>query len=227
MKKYRYIKECCFRCGREYYNNIYTNNALCKECRKTPTEKREKGKRIKIKKRSNKDIEQHRFEYLKLQTEHLVRELIEDGLKTDNVVYGIVLDYRNLGIISDETRNIVFERDQYRCRICGSKKNLEIHHRIKRRNGGDHTPDNLILLCQICHRYIDTCDYDYAVNRCIENVIKNNSSLCTNDINPELSLSMMESAFPRLMDKYRDDMVICALLDEIMDDLEKLANDYV
>ena len=200
---------------------------MCKECRKTPAKKKVKGKRIKIKKRSeNKDIEQLRYEYIQIQIANLVRELIDDGLKIDNVVNGIILDYRNLGNISDKTRNNILERDQYSCRICGSKKNLDIHHRIKRRNGGDHTPDNLITLCRRCHRYIETCDYDYAVNQCIENAKKNNS-ICTNEINPELSLSMMESAFPGLMEKYRDDKDICTLLDEIIDDLESLANNYM
>ena len=48
-------------------------------------------------------------------------------------------------------RNLVLERDGWRCQECGSMKNLQVHH-MKRRSqlGGDVLP-NLITLCDDCH----------------------------------------------------------------------------
>jgi 5-methylcytosine-specific restriction endonuclease McrA len=48
-------------------------------------------------------------------------------------------------------RKCVLERDGWRCQVCGSMKNLEVHH-MKRRSqlGGDVMP-NLITLCVDCH----------------------------------------------------------------------------
>ena len=50
-------------------------------------------------------------------------------------------------------RKRIFERDEYRCRNCGSDGNgqLHIHHIRKRREGGADTDDNLITLCASCH----------------------------------------------------------------------------
>ena len=46
----------------------------------------------------------------------------------------------------------VLERDRWRCQICGSSKDLQIHHLKRRSCLGDDALDNLIALCATCHR---------------------------------------------------------------------------
>jgi 5-methylcytosine-specific restriction endonuclease McrA len=46
------------------------------------------------------------------------------------------------------------------CQLCGSDKNLEVHH-ITYDRLGDENPDDLILLCRTCHQDIhDALGYD-------------------------------------------------------------------
>jgi 5-methylcytosine-specific restriction endonuclease McrA len=46
----------------------------------------------------------------------------------------------------------VLERDGWRCQICGSMRNLEVHHTQFRSHQGEDTEDNLITLCVQCHK---------------------------------------------------------------------------
>jgi 5-methylcytosine-specific restriction endonuclease McrA len=48
-------------------------------------------------------------------------------------------------------RNEVLQRDGWKCQLCGSMRNLEVHHQKFRSRSGEDTPDNLITLCVICH----------------------------------------------------------------------------
>ena len=48
-------------------------------------------------------------------------------------------------------RSFVIERDNGKCRICGSVNDLVADHIISRRNGGSHHPDNLQCLCDSCN----------------------------------------------------------------------------
>ena len=45
----------------------------------------------------------------------------------------------------------VLQRDCWRCQLCGSMTNLEIHHQAFRSHSGADTEDNLIALCNDCH----------------------------------------------------------------------------
>jgi len=49
-------------------------------------------------------------------------------------------------------RKQVLERDGWRCQLCGSLTNLQVHHRRFRSRLGDDTAENLITLCVDCHR---------------------------------------------------------------------------
>ncbi len=40
------------------------------------------------------------------------------------------------------------------CAVCGSKKDLVLHHRIPKIEGGNNNPTNLVVLCKECHRKI-------------------------------------------------------------------------
>ena len=49
----------------------------------------------------------------------------------------------------------LFERDNYTCQCCGEKHiRLEVHHIIFRSQGGSDELDNLITLCEKCHKAI-------------------------------------------------------------------------
>jgi 5-methylcytosine-specific restriction endonuclease McrA len=45
----------------------------------------------------------------------------------------------------------VIERDKWRCQICGSRQNLQVHHRQLRSQQGPDEDSNLITLCASCH----------------------------------------------------------------------------
>ena len=42
-------------------------------------------------------------------------------------------------------------RDGFRCRSCGSRDHLEVHHIRQRKDGGSDSLDNLVTLCHGCH----------------------------------------------------------------------------
>lgn len=54
--------------------------------------------------------------------------------------------------VSARVRPIVFARDSYRCRACGSTEHLEADHIIPISKGGGNELDNLQTLCRPCNR---------------------------------------------------------------------------
>ena len=48
-------------------------------------------------------------------------------------------------------RRRVLKRDGWRCQVCGSMRQLEVHHRQFRSHSGEDTEENLITLCAGCH----------------------------------------------------------------------------
>lgn len=56
--------------------------------------------------------------------------------------------------ISRETRRAIYRRDHYRCALCDSPRSIQVHHVIKRSQGGSNSPENLITLCMYCHAVI-------------------------------------------------------------------------
>ena len=52
-------------------------------------------------------------------------------------------------------REAVLHRDNYTCQCCGKKNcRLEVHHIKFRRNGGTDDEENLITLCEDCHKRV-------------------------------------------------------------------------
>ena len=48
-------------------------------------------------------------------------------------------------------------RDGYKCRVCGKSKHkdgarLEVHHIIRKADGGTDVPENVVTLCEECHK---------------------------------------------------------------------------
>ena len=52
----------------------------------------------------------------------------------------------------EKLREKVLRRDGWRCQFCGSMTNLEVHHQQFRSHSGPDHEDNLITLCNSCHR---------------------------------------------------------------------------
>jgi len=49
-------------------------------------------------------------------------------------------------------RNFLDHYDWLHCEKCGTSNGpFDVHHKIKRSQGGGDDPENLILLCRICH----------------------------------------------------------------------------
>jgi 5-methylcytosine-specific restriction endonuclease McrA len=51
-------------------------------------------------------------------------------------------------------RRRVLVRDGWRCQGCGSLRQLEVHHIMRRSQLGDDVDANLITLCASCHQQI-------------------------------------------------------------------------
>jgi hypothetical protein len=54
-------------------------------------------------------------------------------------------------------RNQVLRRDSWRCQLCGTMSNLEIHHQEFRSHSGDDSEQNLMTLCSACHASVHHC----------------------------------------------------------------------
>lgn len=58
-------------------------------------------------------------------------------------------------------REAILNRDSYTCKICGAKNTrLEVHHIKYRSQGGTDDEDNLITLCESCHKKIHMGEID-------------------------------------------------------------------
>ena len=49
-------------------------------------------------------------------------------------------------------RQEILRRDHWKCQLCGAMTKLEVHHQQFRSHSGEDVEENLITLCQICHR---------------------------------------------------------------------------
>ena len=46
----------------------------------------------------------------------------------------------------------ILERDSWCCQNCGSRQHLQVHHQALRSHSGSDVEQNLITLCEACHR---------------------------------------------------------------------------
>lgn len=53
--------------------------------------------------------------------------------------------------VTEETYNKVMQRDNYKCRLCGTSLNLHLHHIDGRGKDLTNNIDNCIILCENCH----------------------------------------------------------------------------
>jgi len=63
---------------------------------------------------------------------------------------------RNTTSIPPATRREILAKYRHKCQRpgCNHTRYLQIHHKIPRSRGGSNDPDNLICLCQACHRLL-------------------------------------------------------------------------
>lgn len=61
--------------------------------------------------------------------------------------------------ISSKVRQEVLKRDDFKCIICGAKHNLQIAHYISRARLGLGKPENLGVMCALCHFQYDNGKY--------------------------------------------------------------------
>jgi Holliday junction DNA helicase RuvB len=66
----------------------------------------------------------------------------------------LVPEHLRDGPTSAALRDEVLARDGFRCRSCGSKRNLSVHHRVWRSHGGRTVRENLLCACEACHSLI-------------------------------------------------------------------------
>ena len=87
----------------------------------------------------------------------------EDGVlrgSAEGVVNSLRPDRPRLRLAPDSYRRLcqqVRERDGWRCQICGRSNELQVHHICPRSKLGDDTGENLITLCNTCHRKVHGC----------------------------------------------------------------------
>ena len=68
-------------------------------------------------------------------------------------------------LLWEKSRRTVLLRAKGRCEVCGRPAPLDVHHIVKRSQGGSHDPDwNLIALCRPCH---DRTDAPYSKGRLV------------------------------------------------------------
>lgn len=53
--------------------------------------------------------------------------------------------------VAKETYDKVIKRDNYKCRLCGATKNLQLHHINGRGKELTNDINNCIMLCENCH----------------------------------------------------------------------------
>lgn len=75
--------------------------------------------------------------------------------------------------ISKKVKDIVWERDNHRCIICGSNQAMPNSHFIRRSQGGLGIPENIVCMCMRCHMMYDQGSDRRAIEAYIEKYLKN------------------------------------------------------
>lgn len=73
--------------------------------------------------------------------------------------------HKNRKAITPLLRKQVFERDNYRCRMCLSKKDIEVHELTPQALGGEVSIDNCFTFCYRCHVHMHNAPYFRLMNR--------------------------------------------------------------
>lgn len=74
--------------------------------------------------------------------------------------------------ITETVREIVFQRDNERCIICGSNQGLPNAHYIPRSRGGLGVEENIVTLCPNCHREFDNGSHRKEYGQIIKSYLR-------------------------------------------------------
>lgn len=100
------------------------------------------------------EIEQLKLDFADAVLEHLgfetdgpdVREWWKSkGLKEQVAASGVVTE------LSERVRWEIFERDDFTCKKCSSRRRLTVDHIYPKSKGGTDDPENLQTLCRSCN----------------------------------------------------------------------------
>lgn len=69
--------------------------------------------------------------------------------------------------ISKSVKDAVWERDGHQCVLCGSHYAQPNAHYISRAQGGLGIEENIVTLCQNCHRRYDQTELRTPIRRCL------------------------------------------------------------
>ena len=75
--------------------------------------------------------------------------------------------------ISKKVKDIVWERDNHRCIVCGSNQAMPNSHFIRRSQGGLGIPENVVCMCRRCHMMYDQGSDRKAIEAYTEKYLKN------------------------------------------------------
>lgn len=75
--------------------------------------------------------------------------------------------------ISKKVKDIVWERDNHQCIICGNRQAMPNSHFIRRSQGGLGIEENVVTMCMRCHRMYDQGEDRRAIEAFTENYLKN------------------------------------------------------
>lgn len=76
---------------------------------------------------------------------------------------------------NEQLKQQVLRKYDNRCCECGTRYNLQIHHLLEVRYGGQDNIDNMVLLCKDCHQKIHNREFTYE--RDSERKLINNEKL--------------------------------------------------
>ena len=65
--------------------------------------------------------------------------------------------------ITKKVKDIVWERDGHKCIVCGNYQAMPNSHFIRRSQGGLGIEENIVTMCQRCHRAYDQGDERRAI----------------------------------------------------------------
>lgn len=74
--------------------------------------------------------------------------------------------------IKKPVKKHVYTRDDFRCRKCGAKEPLQLHHVMPQRLGGPDDSFNLVTLCHECHKGWHAIESEMGIGCMEERVIK-------------------------------------------------------
>ena len=92
-----------------------------------------------------------------------------DGIRAEAVVLNVpAMTYKEY--LSSSTwqkiRADALRGAEHRCQLCNARDNLEVHHRRYPTRGTEHWPNDLTVLCSLCHSMFE------EVNKAVERRIR-------------------------------------------------------